>query len=57
MAEQHPMPYIVFLVLVIPALWLFYNGITDPYQAIFIPAAIFWIIIVAYISASVKIAG
>jgi regulator of protease activity HflC (stomatin/prohibitin superfamily) len=56
MAEQHPMPYIVFLVLVIPALWLFYNGITDPNHGIYLPAAIIWIIIVAYISASVKIA-
>jgi len=56
MAEQHPMPYIVFLVLVIPALWLFYTGITDPSQAYLIPAAVIWIIIVAYISASVKIA-
>jgi regulator of protease activity HflC (stomatin/prohibitin superfamily) len=56
MAEQHPMPYIVFLVLVIPALWLLYNGITDPYQVIFIPAAVIWVVIVAYISASVKIA-
>jgi regulator of protease activity HflC (stomatin/prohibitin superfamily) len=56
MAEQHPMPYIVFLVLAIPALWLFYTGITDPSQAYLIPAAVIWIIIVAYISASVKIA-
>jgi regulator of protease activity HflC (stomatin/prohibitin superfamily) len=56
MAEQHPMPYIVFLVLVIPALWFFYTGITGPSQAILIPAAVIWIIIVAYISASVKIA-
>ena len=56
MAEQHPMPYIVFLVLVIPALWLFYTGITDPSRAILILAAVIWILIVAYISASVKIA-
>lgn len=56
MAEQHPMPYIVFLVLVIPALWMLYTGITDPTQAILILAAIVWIIIVAFISASVKIA-
>ncbi|MEI6292815.1 MAG: slipin family protein [Methanomicrobiales archaeon] len=56
MAEQHPMPYIVFLVLAIPALWLFYTGITDQSHAYLIPAAVIWIIIVAYISASVKIA-
>jgi len=56
MAEQHPMPYIVFLVLVIPALWLFYTGITDPSHTVLILAAVVWIIIVAYISASVKIA-
>ena len=56
MAEQHPMPYIVFLVLVIPALWLLYTGITDPSQAILILAGVIWILIVAYISASVKIA-
>ncbi len=56
MAEQHPMPYIIFLVLVIPALWLFYTGITDPSQAILILAAVIWILIIAYISASVKIA-
>ncbi|MCU0631065.1 MAG: slipin family protein [Methanoregulaceae archaeon] len=56
MAEQHPMPYIVFLVLVIPALWMLYTGITDPTQATLILAAIVWIIIVAFISASVKIA-
>jgi regulator of protease activity HflC (stomatin/prohibitin superfamily) len=56
MAEQHPMPYIVFLVLIIPALWMLYTGITDPSQAILIPVAVIWIIIVAYISAAVKIA-
>ena len=56
MAEQHPMPYIIFLVLVIPALWLFYTGITGQSQAILILAAVIWIVIVAYISASVKIA-
>jgi len=56
MAEQHPMPYIIFLVLVIPALWLFYTGITDPSQSILILAAVIWILIIAYISASVKIA-
>lgn len=56
MAEQHPMPYIVFLVLVIPALWMIYTGITNPSQGILILAALVWIIIIAYISASVKIA-
>jgi regulator of protease activity HflC (stomatin/prohibitin superfamily) len=56
MAEQHPMPYIVFLVLVIPALWFIYNGIVNPDQGILFIFAIIWIIIVAYISASVKIA-
>jgi regulator of protease activity HflC (stomatin/prohibitin superfamily) len=56
MAEQHPLPYIVFLVLVIPALWLLYTGVTDPSGTIFIPAAVIWILIAVYISASVKIA-
>jgi regulator of protease activity HflC (stomatin/prohibitin superfamily) len=56
MAEQHPLPYIIFLVLVIPALWLLYTGVTDPSGTIFIPAAVIWILIVVYISASVKIA-
>jgi len=56
MAEQHPMPYIIFLVLVIPALWLFYTGITGPSQVLLILPAIIWILIVAYISAAVKIA-
>ncbi|MCX6699531.1 MAG: slipin family protein [Methanomicrobiales archaeon] len=56
MAEQHPMPYIIFFVLVIPALWLLYTGITDSSQALFILPAVIWILIVAYISAAVKIA-
>lgn len=56
MAEQHPMPYILFLVLAIPAIWMLYTGITGTSQGVLIIAAIIWIVIVAYISASVKIA-
>lgn len=56
MAQQHPMPYIAFLVLVIPALWLFYTGITDPGMGILVIAAGAWVILAAYIAASIKVA-
>lgn len=48
MSQQNPLPYIIFIILVLPALWLFSAG--------FAVAGVAWIIIAAVIAASVKIA-
>jgi regulator of protease activity HflC (stomatin/prohibitin superfamily) len=50
------MPYGVFIVLFIPALWLFYTGLAGAIQTWFIIAAVVWTIVAAFIAASVKIA-
>lgn len=56
MPQQHPMPYIVFIILCIPALLLFYAGLTGLGQAINLMTGVVWIVIAAYLAASVKIA-
>jgi regulator of protease activity HflC (stomatin/prohibitin superfamily) len=56
MSQQHPLPYIVFIILCTPALWLFYVGLTRLGQTLYLVAAVVWIIIAAFIAASVKIA-
>jgi regulator of protease activity HflC (stomatin/prohibitin superfamily) len=53
MSQQNPLPYIVFIILFLPAVWLFYAGLS---QTLFIIAALVWIVIAAVIAASVKIA-
>jgi regulator of protease activity HflC (stomatin/prohibitin superfamily) len=56
MSHQHPLPYIVFVIIFIPSLWLFYTGLAGEGQALYLGVAFVWIIIAAFIAASVKIA-
>jgi regulator of protease activity HflC (stomatin/prohibitin superfamily) len=56
MPQQHPLPYIVFVIIFIPSLWLFYTGLAGEGQALYLGVAFVWIIIAAFIAASVKIA-
>jgi regulator of protease activity HflC (stomatin/prohibitin superfamily) len=56
MSQQHPLPYIVFIILVIPALWLFSAGLAGDGRTLYLVAAVVWTIIAAFIAASVKIA-
>lgn len=56
MSQQHPLPYIIFLLLVVPAIWLSYAGLAGDGQTLFLVAAVVWTIIAAFIAASVKIA-
>jgi regulator of protease activity HflC (stomatin/prohibitin superfamily) len=56
MSQQHPLPYIIFLLLVVPAIWLSYAGLAGDGQTFFLVAAVVWTIIAAFIAASVKIA-
>jgi len=56
MSQQHPLPYIVFVIIFIPSLWLFYTGLAGEGQALYLVVAVVWIIIAAFIAASVKIA-
>jgi regulator of protease activity HflC (stomatin/prohibitin superfamily) len=53
MSHQNPLPYIVFIILFLPAVWLFYAGLNQTFAVI---AAIVWIVIAAVIAASMKIA-
>ncbi|HUT37769.1 MAG TPA: SPFH domain-containing protein, partial [Methanoregula sp.] len=56
MSQQHPLPYIVFVILFIPSLWLFYTGLAADGGTLYLMAAVVWTIIAAFIAASVKIA-
>jgi regulator of protease activity HflC (stomatin/prohibitin superfamily) len=56
MSQQHPLPWLILAVLVVPALWLVYLAIRGPVQLVYLAAAVIWILASAYIAASVKIA-
>jgi regulator of protease activity HflC (stomatin/prohibitin superfamily) len=56
MSQQHPLPYIVFIILIIPALWLFSAGLAGDGRILYLAAAVVWTLIAAFIAASMKIA-
>ena len=56
MSQQNPLPYIILGILVIPALWLVYAGLAGGSRTLYLIAAVVWVILAAFISASVKIA-
>ncbi len=56
MPQQHPMPYLLLVILSMPALWLFYVGLTGAVQVIPLLAAVVWFIGAAIIAASIRIA-
>jgi regulator of protease activity HflC (stomatin/prohibitin superfamily) len=56
MSQQNPLPYIIFIILVLPALWLFSAGLSGDGQTFYFVAGVALIIIAAVIAASVKIA-
>ena len=56
MSQQHPLPYLILAVVLVPAIWLFYVAFNAPDPSLYILSAIVWIIIAAFIAASVKIA-
>jgi regulator of protease activity HflC (stomatin/prohibitin superfamily) len=56
MSRQHPLPYIVFLVLFLPGLWLLYTGLTGTGVYLSIAAGIACILLGAVFAVSIKIA-
>lgn len=56
MSQQNPLPYIIFIILALPALWLFSAGLSGDGQTFYFVAGVALIIIAAVIAASVKIA-
>jgi regulator of protease activity HflC (stomatin/prohibitin superfamily) len=56
MSQQHPLPYLILAVVLVPAIWLFYAAFSAADPTLYILAAIVWILIAAFIAASVKIA-
>ncbi|MDD1700368.1 MAG: slipin family protein [Methanoregula sp.] len=56
MAQQHPLPYIVFVILFIPVLWLVYAGLAVDGRTLYLVVAAVWIVFAAAFAASVKIA-
>lgn len=56
MSQQHPLPYIVFIILFIPLLWLFSTGLSGDGSTLYLMAAVVGTVIAAFIAASVKIA-
>ena len=56
MSQQNPLPYIIFIIIVLPALWLFSAGLSGDGQTFYFVAGVALIIIAAVIAASVKIA-
>jgi regulator of protease activity HflC (stomatin/prohibitin superfamily) len=56
MSQQHPLPYLILAVVLVPAIWLFYAAFNAPDPSLYILFAVVWIIIAAFIAASVKIA-
>jgi regulator of protease activity HflC (stomatin/prohibitin superfamily) len=56
MAQQHPLPYIVFVILFIPVLWLVYAGLVVDGRTLYLVVAAVWIVFAAGFAASVKIA-
>jgi len=56
MSQQHPLPYLILAIVLVPAIWLFYAAFSAVDPTLYILSAIVWIIIAAYIAASVKIA-
>ncbi len=55
MAQHQTLSYLIFAVLLIPAIWLFYVGFVY-FQWIYIIIGVIWVIIAIFIAASVKIA-
>jgi regulator of protease activity HflC (stomatin/prohibitin superfamily) len=56
MPQQHPMQYILFVILSIPALLLLYIGLSGAVLVLPLIAAVAWIIAAAVLSTSLKIA-
>jgi regulator of protease activity HflC (stomatin/prohibitin superfamily) len=56
MSQQHPLPYLILAVVLVPAIWLFYAAFSAADPTLYILSAIVWIIIAVFIAASVKIA-
>jgi regulator of protease activity HflC (stomatin/prohibitin superfamily) len=56
MSQQHPLPYLILAVVLVPAIWLFYVASGSPDPTLYILSGIAWIIIAVFVAASVKIA-
>ena len=56
MSQQNPLPYIIFIIIVLPALWLFSAGFAGYGRTSYLVAGVAWVIIAAVIAVSVKIA-
>jgi regulator of protease activity HflC (stomatin/prohibitin superfamily) len=56
MPQQHPMQYILFVILSIPALWLLYVGLSGAVLVLPLLAAVAWFIGAAIIAAALRIA-
>jgi regulator of protease activity HflC (stomatin/prohibitin superfamily) len=56
MSQQHPLPYLILAIVLLPAIWLFYAAFSAADPTLYLLAAVIWIVIAAFIAASVKIA-
>jgi regulator of protease activity HflC (stomatin/prohibitin superfamily) len=56
MSQQHPTPYLLFVILSIPALWLLFIGLNGAIQMIPIIAGVAWLVGAGIIAASLRIA-
>jgi regulator of protease activity HflC (stomatin/prohibitin superfamily) len=56
MPQQHPMPYILFVILSIPALWFLYVALSGAVLMVPLVAAVAWFAGAAVFSASIRIA-
>lgn len=56
MSQQHPLPYLVLAVILIPAIWFLYMAFVTPDPLLYVLVGIIWVIIAGFIAASVRIA-
>lgn len=56
MSQQNPMPYILFLVLALPGLYLFYLGFGEGFRIVPALAGVVWFVAAALVAASLRIA-
>jgi regulator of protease activity HflC (stomatin/prohibitin superfamily) len=56
MSQQHPLPYLILVIVLLPAIWLFYAAFSAADPTLYLLAAFVWIVIAAFAAASVRIA-
>jgi len=56
MPQQHPLPFLLFIILSVPALWLLYLSLSGAAGIISLITGIVWLVAAAFVAASVRIA-